>query len=308
MFYGLSVALDKISLALTSDRHAKAKKGLTIAHERLLEIKAMREAGKLDKAQKSADNYAATMDVVAAAIEQPETNPEKEAELVGEQDAELAEITGAADDVTNSLNADVAVDSELTEKQKARIEKINEKIARHQKAIAQLEDRKSKLGQNLFGDKLKETTEQHAKLEYRELRAQQAIVDAEEAIGKAFDAAPNIPRGQELLINANSHLTTARSALAGKKFGEAYGQANAAFHIAKAMIKKSEQLQKREEKKAQHEEKQTEKKMEHKEKQAEKENKSDMGRSEEEGNPAQKVKKSEDKAAEPAPASPSGGY
>ncbi len=249
LFYGVSVAIDKLSLALTSDRQAKASKGLAIAHERLLEIKAMREAGKLDKAQKSADNYAQTMEVVATAIEQPEPEPEKEAALVGEQDAELAEVTDAASDVSNSLNADLTVDSDLTEKQKARIEKINEKIAKHQKAVAQLEDRKSKLGQKLFGDKLRVVQEEHAKLEFRELKAQQAIADAQEAIARAFDVAPSVPRGQELLMNANSHLTAANAAFSAKKYGEAYGQANAAFHIAKAMIKKAEQIKKKEQQK-----------------------------------------------------------
>ncbi len=299
LFYGISVAIDKLSLALTSDRHAKASKGLAIAHERLLEVEAMREAGKLDKAQKSADNYAQTMDVVATAIEQtPEgETPEKSAEELGETEAELSEVEDAAGDVSNSLNADLTVDSDLTEKQKARIEKINEKIAKHQKAIAQLEERKSKLGQKLFGDKLKEVQEEHAKLEFRELKAQQAIADAQETIARAFDVAPSVPRGQELLMNANSHLAAANAALAGKKYGEAYGQANAAFHIAKAMIKKAEQIKKREQTKEEHKEKVEEKKeqkAERKEKLEEKAAETAEGKTaptgDEEGNPAQKAR------------------
>ena len=324
LFYGLSVAVDKLSLALTSDKHAKASKGLAIAHERLLEIKAMREAGKLDKAQKSADNYAQTMDVVATAIDQtPEgETPEKTAEAIGETEAELSEVEDSAGDVTNALNADADVDGELTDAQKARIAKINEKIAKHQKAIARLEEKKSKLENKLFGEKLKETEEKSAKLEERAQRAEQAIVDAEEAIGKAFGVAPSLPRGQELLTNANSHLTKARDALAAKKYGEAFGQANAAFHIAKAMVKRSEQLAKKAEKDASRAssaaprqtesgsgEKKTEKSTERAEKKAGKENtSSDMGRSEEEGNPAQKAKRAGEKTTESTPASSSGGY
>ncbi len=252
VFYGISVAIDKLSLALTSDRHAKASKGLAIAHERLLEIRAMREAGKLDKAQKSADNYAQTMDVVATAIEQsPESEtPEKSAEAIGETEAELSEVEDSAGDVTNALNADLDVDGELADAQKARIAKINEKITKHQKAIAQLEEKKSKLGNKLFGEKLKETEEKSAKLAEREAKASAEITAAEGAITAATPVADNLVQGTKLLANTNSHLTKAKDALAAKKYSEAYGQANAAFHIATAMVKRSEQLAKKAEKEA----------------------------------------------------------
>lgn len=289
LFYGLSVALDKVSLALTSDKHAKARKGLSIAHERLLEINAMREAGKLDKAQKSADNYAATMDVVAAAIEHaPEASPEKDAEDIGMDDAGLSEVTDEASDVTGKLASDLEVDN-LTELQKARIAKINEKIAHHQKAIAQLEERKSKLGKKLHGEKLKEIEEMHANITKREAKAQVEIAEAEKLIVEATPLAAGLPRGDELLANANKHLFNARTALTNKKYGEAFGQANAAGHIAKAIAKRSEQLAKRAEHKEERAENKTAREAKQAEKHAENANKSDMGRHEEEGNPAQKA-------------------
>lgn len=305
LFYGLSVAMDKLSLALVSDKHAKARKGLSIAHERLLEIEAMREAGKLDKAQKSADNYAATMAVVATAIEQaPEAGPEKDAENIGKDDAELSEVTEKASDVTNQLASDLEVDN-LTEAQKARIGKINEKIAKHQKAIAQLEERKSKLGKKMHGKELKEIEEKHAKVAEREAKARAEIAEAEKLIAEAAPLAAGLPQGDKFLANANKHLQMGKDAFAAKKYGEAFGHANAAGHIAKAMVKRLEQLAKKTEREAQHEEKQAQKS----EKQAERnKSESDMGRHEEEGNPAQKAINNNTKTQKSARANSGSGY
>ena len=52
--YGLENAFKKISLALTFNKKAKAKKELGIARERLREIKLMIEKNKLDAAEKIA--------------------------------------------------------------------------------------------------------------------------------------------------------------------------------------------------------------------------------------------------------------
>ena len=272
-FYGLSVAVDKVGLALTFDKHAKAHKGLTIAHERLLEIKAMREANKLDAAQKSADNYADTMNTVSDAIETaPEDAPEKDAEEIGKIDSELADVTETSDDVSNELASTAEVNS-LTESQKARIAKINEKISGHKKAIARLEERKAKLGSKLFGEKLTAIEQDHANTAGREAKAQNEITAAEAAIATATPLAANLPHGSEFLANANKHLQDARDAFTAKRYGEAFGQANAAGHLANAIVKRAGQLEKREEKKAEHAEKKAEIENRTAEKKVEKENK-----------------------------------
>ena len=56
--YGLERAMERISLALTFGKSAKAKKGLAHARERLMEVQAMIAAKKLDKAAKAQDELA----------------------------------------------------------------------------------------------------------------------------------------------------------------------------------------------------------------------------------------------------------
>jgi hypothetical protein len=56
-FYGIDKALDSISLALTFDKAKRAEKSLAIAKERLLEVKAMIEENKADKAEDAEKEY-----------------------------------------------------------------------------------------------------------------------------------------------------------------------------------------------------------------------------------------------------------
>jgi hypothetical protein len=59
--YGLDVAFDNIALALTWDPEAKAKLGLAIAEERLLEAKTMAERGKPEAVQIAQEQYKIAM-------------------------------------------------------------------------------------------------------------------------------------------------------------------------------------------------------------------------------------------------------
>jgi len=66
--WGIDVALDRLSLALTSGP-AKAQKGLEIAQERLLEVQAMIKEGKADAAAKAEEEDEKTVDEVNGTIE-----------------------------------------------------------------------------------------------------------------------------------------------------------------------------------------------------------------------------------------------
>jgi len=50
--WGLDKALDQLTLLLTFDKGEKAKKGIEIARERLLEVREMIEENKLEAAEK----------------------------------------------------------------------------------------------------------------------------------------------------------------------------------------------------------------------------------------------------------------
>ena len=62
--YGLERAMERISLALTFGKSAKAKKGLAHARERLMEVQAMIAQKKMDKAGIAQEGYENTMDEV----------------------------------------------------------------------------------------------------------------------------------------------------------------------------------------------------------------------------------------------------
>jgi len=246
-YYGLSVALDKLSLALTFDNHAKAKKGLAIAHERLLEIKAMREAGKLDRAEISADNYASAQEAVANSVSQIKAaSAEAEAEKLADVESGLVETEEEANEVSGELAAD-AQTGDANSESSARIGRINERISHHQKAILKLEERKAKLTGKVSENKTREIEQKHRNLAEREAKASKAIADAESEIMLAELVAGKFPKGGEAVANAKKHLASAKAAFTAKKYGEAFGQATAALKIAAAVEKRAEQSEKHEE-------------------------------------------------------------
>src|SRR3989338_8422675 len=56
-FWGLDNAIDQLTLLLTFDKAEKARKGLEIARERLLEVKQMIEENKAEAAQKAEEAH-----------------------------------------------------------------------------------------------------------------------------------------------------------------------------------------------------------------------------------------------------------
>jgi hypothetical protein len=72
-FYGIDKALDSISLALTFDHAARAEKSLAIAKERLLEVKAMIEENKADKAEDAEKEYEKALKDSEDAVEKIES-------------------------------------------------------------------------------------------------------------------------------------------------------------------------------------------------------------------------------------------
>ncbi len=78
LFYGLDKAMDRISLALTFNKAAKAEKGLKIAEERLMEAKQMFEENKGDKAEKAQEQHERTLQIVEKAAAQVQNQEESE--------------------------------------------------------------------------------------------------------------------------------------------------------------------------------------------------------------------------------------
>ena len=66
--YFLDTALDNINLALTFDSGEKARKGLDIARERLMEVREMVEAGKIDASQIAQHEHANVLGVIQNSV------------------------------------------------------------------------------------------------------------------------------------------------------------------------------------------------------------------------------------------------
>ena len=117
--WGLERAIERIELSLTFNRAAKAKKGLKHARERLMEVKAMIAAKRLDKAQAAQEAHDATIQEVEDNIEQL-GNGDAEEDLEDELELEKA-INDHATLVQNIGKIKLKTKG-LTEEQQAAVE------------------------------------------------------------------------------------------------------------------------------------------------------------------------------------------
>ncbi|MBI2664596.1 hypothetical protein HYX10_04620 [Candidatus Woesearchaeota archaeon] len=129
VFYGLDKALDRVSLALTFGSSARAKTGLTIARERLMEVKVMVEANDTVAAGEAQRGHARALASVSASLDKlkgSELNTkredvislekgmlEHESEIIAvnkwsKSDADAGQITFMLDAMQNSM-ADVRI-------------------------------------------------------------------------------------------------------------------------------------------------------------------------------------------------------
>jgi Fe2+ transport system protein B len=67
--YGISKAFDRINLALTLNKAAKAEKALRLAEKRMLKVEAMIEEGKGDKSVVAQKDYEAMIDAAESAVQ-----------------------------------------------------------------------------------------------------------------------------------------------------------------------------------------------------------------------------------------------
>ena len=123
--WGLDRAIERISLLLTFDKSAKAKKGLAHARERLLEVKAMIEQKKLDAAEKAKEEHGRALGRVKDKIkeikdEDPEDEIEDELDVedgVEEHESEIEEL---------ETEIEAKIKGNLTAEQKALVDQLIE--------------------------------------------------------------------------------------------------------------------------------------------------------------------------------------
>ena len=123
--WGLDNAIDRLSLLLTFDEGKKARKGLEIARERLLEVKAMAEENKFEDAEKAKEEHGRVLSRVKQNIERIERDDSKnEIKEVIEIENEVEMYDDEVEQTFNELKIKIEVRGEITDKQKEMIDSI----------------------------------------------------------------------------------------------------------------------------------------------------------------------------------------
>ncbi|MBR9689658.1 MAG: hypothetical protein GOV01_02045 [Candidatus Altiarchaeota archaeon] len=120
VLWGLDVALDKISLALTRTPEKRAEKALEIAQERLMEVKAMVEGNKIEAAAKAESEHESTIKEVEKSVSDlSEDDPEEQIQKELELETKLKEHRDSIEKVKTELKIKIQVEGDLTNEQQA---------------------------------------------------------------------------------------------------------------------------------------------------------------------------------------------
>ena len=119
--WGIDRALERISLALTLGKSAKAQKGLAHAQERLMEVKAMIQAKKLDKAENAEKAHKKALERVNEAIEGMD-GQEPEAEL--EEQLEIEQELEEQEQEMDNIRVKSKKKLQLTAEQQAKLDEL----------------------------------------------------------------------------------------------------------------------------------------------------------------------------------------
>jgi len=248
--YRLDVAMDQISLLITLDKRAKAKKGLEIAEERLSEIKAMTQENKLEAMEKGQKEHSKAIEKTRNAIKDLEKDdPTEEIEEIVEIEKKLEEHDAKIEKVKDELKVRIKIKGDLTAEQETRIDSILSRLE-DQTGRARIEI-DNKKGQSKSKIKVKtgkteveiesevEAIEKKKGLtEFRKTRAEEQLEDAREDIKdiKEKMLETNVTDKtaiEQLLREAKAKLARSESLYTDGKYGATFGQAKASESLIK---------------------------------------------------------------------------
>lgn len=249
--YGLDVALDKINLLLTFDQAGKSKKGLDIARERLLEVRAMALENKItamERAAKEHDSALVQVESSVKELERDDTTSELEEEI--EIERRLIEHKKRVEDVNGEIKVKIKVKGVITPEQQELVDSI---LSSMENKTGKVEIKiNNKKGETKIKIKV-ETGKSDEEIEGEVKRLEKvkgvAGLKLERAADRIEDASEKIEEARELLGNetstlideAEEHLSKAESAFDEGRYGDAFGHATAARSIAKAVKKQLEE-------------------------------------------------------------------
>lgn len=249
IFWGLDKAFDSLSMALTSNADEKAKKGISIAIERIAEVKLMLEQNKIEhslKAKKATSDTLLKVKEKIAAIEKEDKTQELETTL--EIENELSEVEDELEEL-KEIEIKIKIKGDLSPDKLQQLESIvSGLLGTSGELEIEIKNKKDKTkieikAKGIDEDKLEaELEEKHGLLEKKKHKVEEEIEDAKEELEEVEKiVAEGVPQSiLEILNEARKKIENAESALAESKFGEAFGQANAAKNILKNAEKKLE--------------------------------------------------------------------
>jgi len=188
VFYGIDKALDRIRLALERSPEGKAAKGLEIAQERLLEVKAMHEARNYEAAAEAEAEHGEVLTEVEASVEEIENDDASdELETEVELEAEVEKHKERVRDIK------ITIKGELTDEEaQAIVDGIVANLGGQTDSLdVKIENKKGKTKIRITqegGDADAEEEaleEEHGVADKEQRSAEQALKNAEQQISKA---------------------------------------------------------------------------------------------------------------------------
>lgn len=195
VLYGLDRAMERVSLALTLGKAAKAQKGLEHARERLLEVKAMILQKKMAQAEKAREKYEEKMDEVREAMEGLEEDGSED-RIVGAA-RNLVKLQNRIENQEMAVEAlkEILSEQNLTESQRTVLENLvgkmenktqdlKEKTEKRQENVRERLRAVTQKNESEIEDIMGNLTREEGLDQSRQKKAERLIVRTEESLAK----------------------------------------------------------------------------------------------------------------------------
>jgi len=277
--WGLDKAIDQLNLLLTFDKSEKSKKGIEIARERLLEVKAMVEENKLEAAEKAKEEHGRTLVKVKKNVKEIEKdNSIDEIKEVIEIEKELEEHNEEIEQTFDELKVKIEIKGEITQQQKDLIDSVLNSL-KGQTGEVEIEIKNKKDKTKIEIKQKTGKSEKEVEEEIEDIEKEKGLTDIKggKAAEEIEDAKEDLTELQEelaehkseghvanetpittLIDNAKTKISKAEEAFKANDFGEAFGQANAAEQLIKNAEKILEKTVEKFEEEEEHEEEERE--------------------------------------------------
>ncbi len=232
IFWGLDLAVEKISLLITLDPAEKAEKNLEMARERLLEVRQMTNENKLDDAAKAEVEFRRSTDDAASSVADVRRQNETQ-EL--EDKIRIERKTGELIDDLSILHAEsrirLDIRGDVTAEQRAFIQSIFDSMANKTGEIRiriDSEKGRTKARIEIGAEEIERRIERGQNLEQE---AADKIRDAEERISEAASDFTRLGLSNETISDAQELLARARVEFASGNFAEALSDSRQALSL-----------------------------------------------------------------------------